>query len=82
VTLDEAFRCQQVGEAWFAEVSQVPKRTISISPRQILKAKEMLLVVPEKRKAQAVKDKPGRRDQSCGSGIDSALASECCGLSG
>jgi glucosamine-6-phosphate deaminase len=69
VTLDEAFRCRQVGEAWFAEISQVPKRAISMSPRHILKAKEILLVVPEKRKVQAVKDMPGWRDQSYGSGL-------------
>src|ERR1700686_4603445 len=30
VNLDQACRQQQVGEAWFAEVSQVPKQAISI----------------------------------------------------
>jgi glucosamine-6-phosphate deaminase len=55
VTLDEACRRQQVGEAWFADISQVPKRAISMSPRQILKAKEIIAVVPDQRKAQAVK---------------------------
>jgi len=55
VTLDEACRQQQVGEAWFADISQVPKRAMSMSARQILKAKEILAVVPDKRKAQAVK---------------------------
>jgi len=55
VNLDEACRRQQVGEAWFADISQVPKRAISMSARQILKAKEILAVVPDKRKAQAVK---------------------------
>jgi glucosamine-6-phosphate deaminase len=44
-----------VGEAWFADISQVPTRAISMSPRQILKAREILAVVPDKRKAQAVK---------------------------
>jgi glucosamine-6-phosphate deaminase len=53
--LDEACRQQQVGEAWFADISQVPKRAISMSARQILKAKEILAVVPGPRKAQAVK---------------------------
>jgi len=55
VTLDEACRMQQVGEAWFANISQVPKQAISMSVRQILKAKEILAVVPDVRKAQAVK---------------------------
>ena len=55
VTLDEACRQQQVGEAWFADISQVPKRAMSMSARQILKAKEILAVVPDKRKALAVK---------------------------
>ena len=55
VTLDEACRRQQVGEAWFADISQVPKQAISMSVRQILKAKELLAVVPDSRKAQAVK---------------------------
>ncbi|MFZ0421058.1 MAG: glucosamine-6-phosphate deaminase [Candidatus Sulfotelmatobacter sp.] len=55
VNLDEACRQQQVGEAWFADISQVPKRAISMSARQILKAKEILAVVPGPRKAQAVK---------------------------
>jgi glucosamine-6-phosphate deaminase len=55
VNLDEACRQQQVGEAWFANISQVPKNAISMSVRQILKAKEILAVVPDTRKAQAVK---------------------------
>ena len=55
VNLDEACRQQQVGEAWFADISQVPKQAISMSAKQVLKAKEILAVVPDKRKAQAVK---------------------------
>jgi glucosamine-6-phosphate deaminase len=55
VNLDEACRRQQVGEAWFADISDVPTRAISMSPRQILKAQELVVVVPDKRKAQAVK---------------------------
>lgn len=56
VDLDEACRRQQVGEAWFANISQVPHQAISMSAQQILKAKEILAVVPDTRKAQAVKD--------------------------
>ena len=55
VELDEACRRQQVGEGWFGDISQVPTRAISMSPRQILKAKEIVAVVPDERKAQAVK---------------------------
>jgi glucosamine-6-phosphate deaminase len=55
VNLDEACRRQQVGEAWFADISEVPRRAISMSPRQILKAEEIIVVVPDRRKAQAVK---------------------------
>lgn len=55
VDLDEDCRRQQVGEAWFAHISLVPQRAISMSPRQILKAKELLVIVPDQRKAQAVK---------------------------
>jgi len=54
VALDEACRRQQVGEAWFGDISQVPTQAISMSARQILKAKEILAVVPDKRKAEAV----------------------------
>jgi glucosamine-6-phosphate deaminase len=55
VDLDEACRRQQVGECWFADIAQVPQRAISMSLRQILKAKELLVIVPDKRKAEAVK---------------------------
>lgn len=55
VNLDEACRQQQVGEAWFKDISQVPKQAISMSVRQILKSKEIIAVVPDARKAQAIK---------------------------
>jgi glucosamine-6-phosphate deaminase len=55
VNLDEACRLQQVGEGWFKNISETPKQAISMSIRQILKAKEILAVVPDSRKAKAVK---------------------------
>lgn len=55
VNLDEACRRQQVGEAWFSNISQVPERALSMSVQQILKAKELLAVVPDTRKANAIK---------------------------
>jgi glucosamine-6-phosphate deaminase len=56
VNLDEACRQQQVGEAWFADISQVPTRALSMSAQQILKAKELLAVVPDARKAAAIRN--------------------------
>jgi glucosamine-6-phosphate deaminase len=55
VRLDEACRRQQVGEGWFRDISEVPREAISMSVRQILKAKEIICVVPDARKAQAVR---------------------------
>src|SRR5437588_11735806 len=55
VTLDEACRRQQLGEGWFPTFEDVPKRAISMSIRQILKAKQIVCFVPDARKAQAVK---------------------------
>ncbi|HNV03434.1 MAG TPA: glucosamine-6-phosphate deaminase [Vicinamibacterales bacterium] len=55
VQLDEACRRQQVGEGWFASVAEVPASAISMSVRQILKAREIICVVPDARKAVPVK---------------------------
>lgn len=55
VNLDEACRRQQLGEGWFAALDDVPRRAISMSVRQILKAKRILCIVPDARKAVAVK---------------------------
>jgi glucosamine-6-phosphate deaminase len=56
VSLDEACRRQQVGEGWFATIADVPQRAISMSVRQILASKQILCIVPDQRKAQAVRD--------------------------
>lgn len=55
VELDEACRRQQVGEGWFQDLSEVPKQAISMSIRQIMKARKILCIVPDQRKAEAVK---------------------------
>jgi glucosamine-6-phosphate deaminase len=55
VNLDEACRLQQVSEGWFKDLSEVPRQAISMSIRQILKARKILCIVPDQRKAQAVK---------------------------
>jgi glucosamine-6-phosphate deaminase len=54
VTLDEACRRQQFGEGWFASFEDVPTRAISMSIRQVLKAKRIICTVPERRKSQAI----------------------------
>ena len=55
VNLDEACRRQQVGEGWFKDLDAVPRQAISMSVRQVLKAKEIIAVVPDTRKAEAIK---------------------------
>jgi len=56
VDLDEACRQQQVNEGWFAGVKEVPKQAISMSVRQILRSREIVAVVPDERKALAVRN--------------------------
>jgi len=56
VRLDEACRRQQLGEGWFESLEDVPRRAISMSIRQIMKARRILCVVPDARKAPAVRD--------------------------
>ncbi len=55
VDLDEACRRQQLGEGWFPTLAEVPRQAISMSVKQILKAKEIICIVPDTRKAKAVK---------------------------
>jgi glucosamine-6-phosphate deaminase len=55
VNLDQACRQQQVNENWFATLVDVPAKAISMSVRQILRAKEIIAIVPDARKAAAVK---------------------------
>lgn len=56
VNLDEACRRQQVGEGWFATIDDVPRQAISMSIKQIMKAREIVCVVPDARKAEAVRN--------------------------
>lgn len=55
VKLDEACRKQQLGEGWFSSIDDVPGRAISMSIQQIMKAQAIICTVPDKRKAEAVK---------------------------
>jgi glucosamine-6-phosphate deaminase len=56
VQLDEACRKQQMGEGWFPTLNDVPQQAISMSVRQILKSKNIVCTVPDRRKAEAVKN--------------------------
>ncbi|MBV9974564.1 MAG: glucosamine-6-phosphate deaminase [Hyphomicrobiales bacterium] len=55
VELDEACRRQQLGEGWFPSLADVPRKAISMSVRQIMKAGELIVSVPDLRKAAAAK---------------------------
>jgi glucosamine-6-phosphate deaminase len=55
VDLDQACRQQQLGEGWFDSLEAVPRKAISMSIRQILKSRKIILSVPDQRKAEAVK---------------------------
>lgn len=55
VNLDDACRQQQVGEGWFKSIDEVPAQAISMSIKQILSSREILCIVPDERKAEAVK---------------------------
>ena len=54
VTLDERCRRQQVGEGWFASVSEVPEQAVSMTVRQIMRCKKIISCVPYPVKADAV----------------------------
>ena len=54
VDLDETCRAQQLGEGWFPDLDAVPRKAISMSIRQIMKAKSIVCSVPDTRKALAV----------------------------
>jgi glucosamine-6-phosphate deaminase len=55
VDLAERGRLQQVGGGWFAALEAVPRTAITMSIRQILKARAILCLVAGTRKAEAVK---------------------------
>jgi len=55
VSLDEACRRQQVAEGWFRTIEDVPRQAITMSIQQILRSRTILCIVPETRKAEAVR---------------------------
>lgn len=56
VALDELCRRQQFGEGWFHSMEEVPRHAISMSVKQIMKSKHLICSVPDRRKAEAVKN--------------------------
>lgn len=56
VNLDDACRKQQFGEGWFDSMEDVPQQAISMSIKQIMKSKMLVVTCPDERKAEAVKN--------------------------
>ncbi|MHC4463299.1 MAG: glucosamine-6-phosphate deaminase [Planctomycetota bacterium] len=56
VELDDRCKRQQLGEGWFEALEQVPRQAISMTICQIMKSACLIVSVPEKRKAEAVKN--------------------------
>jgi glucosamine-6-phosphate deaminase len=56
VALDEASRRQQVGEGHFATIADVPTHAITVTIPALLLAERVLVIVPEARKARAVRE--------------------------
>ncbi len=55
VELDEACRKQQMGEGWFDSLEEVPPRAVTMSVRQIMKSRHVIVTSPDARKASAVR---------------------------
>jgi glucosamine-6-phosphate deaminase len=55
VALDERCRRQQLGEGWFPTLDDVPAQAISMTVPQIMKSRLVVLAVPDRRKAEAVR---------------------------
>jgi len=55
VNLDEDCRRQQLGEGWFSTLADVPRQALSMTIRQLMKAEHVLCIVPDSRKAKAIR---------------------------
>jgi glucosamine-6-phosphate deaminase len=53
--LDEDCRKQQLGEGWFPTLADVPRQALSMSVKQLMKAKQIIVIAPDARKAKAIK---------------------------
>jgi glucosamine-6-phosphate deaminase len=56
VNLDNKCRRQQYQEGWFSNIDEVPLQAITMSVKQIMKSAKIICSVPERRKAEAVRD--------------------------
>jgi glucosamine-6-phosphate deaminase len=56
VALDKVSRRQQVGEGHYASLSEVPTHALTMTIPALCAAKRMICIVPETRKANAVRD--------------------------
>ncbi|MDQ0394490.1 glucosamine-6-phosphate deaminase [Labrys monachus] len=56
VQLEERCRRQQFGEGWFPTLDAVPHEAITMTIPQIVKSALVILAVPDRRKAEAVRD--------------------------
>jgi glucosamine-6-phosphate deaminase len=55
IALDEASRRQQVNEGHFATIADVPTHAITVTIPALLRARRVLVIVPEARKARPVR---------------------------
>ncbi len=70
VELDQDCRKQQLGEGWFRSIEEVPTHALSLTIPAIMKSKWISCVVPEIRKAPAVKKTlEGPIDENCPASI-------------
>jgi len=53
--LDEDCRKQQLGEGWFPTLADVPRQALSMSIKQLMKAKQIIVIAADARKAKAIK---------------------------
>lgn len=56
VELDEGCRKQQLGEGWFPSLDDVPTHALTQTVPAVMRAKTVSCVVPDERKAEAVKN--------------------------
>jgi glucosamine-6-phosphate deaminase len=54
VELDQRCRAQQVREGWFADLEEVPARAVTMSVHEIMRAREIVSVVPHEAKAPVI----------------------------
>jgi glucosamine-6-phosphate deaminase len=55
VNLDEDCRKQQLGEGWFPTLADVPRQALSMTIKQLMKSRKILVIAPDARKAKAIK---------------------------